>query len=268
MERFHGESFTLLQHSAKKLNKTCAGDEVVLAQASKQTLLSNLKKADGALGEFACMNAGLVLVRPSQRAPNILLAIEMLLVMDGFFISMGFKKPVHEIQNADLHNLQRAINLFSDLCFFSFLSSAINVLHRMCYRRKYKLMNERYECTLTKMLGGLQVPFDVSDDVDLVVLGVEGDERKLRGCYFFPQDVLVAQSVFSVGHEGGLTAVSLYPPFAIPSIRISEGRRDRIRVMQQWQAEFYVDLTDSCVFEDSRRKFLEILNRVRSSKGM
>ena len=189
------------------------------------------------------------LIHPRDRVLNNIVGQLTALLYDPCGAGFAY---LHE--NASVHNAT--------------FSGGINVLHRMCYRRKYKLMNERYECTLTKMLGGLQVPFDVSDDVDLVVLGVEGDERKLRGCYFFPQDVLVAQSVFSVGHEGGLTAVSLYPPFAIPSIRISEGRRDRIRVMQQWQAEFYVDLTDSCVFEDSRRKFLEILNRVRSSKGM
>ena len=147
------------------------------------------------------------------------------------------------------------------------LGGGIKVLHRMAYRRRYKLMDIRYECTVTKLLGRTQVPFDVSDDIDLVALGIVDDTQALCGCYFFPKEVLRTQSILSVGHEGGRTSLSLYPPFASPSARISSGRKRIILAMQKWQEEFYIDLADHEMLAENRKRFQAILERVRAPKN-
>ena len=142
----------------------------------------------------------------------------------------------------------------------SVLFGKIKSIHRRAYQRNYGLSTGRYECNSTKLMGTAQVPYDVSDGVDLFVYGITGSDQRLVGCFVVPMDVLVSRSYVSVGHEGGLTAISFYPPFS-EIRRRDDGRGKYGQIAQAWQAEFYVDLSNSDHLRESQQKFLQILCR-------
>ena len=137
----------------------------------------------------------------------------------------------------------------------------LKVIHRTAYKRGYGFSEGRYESNTTKLVGRTQVPYDASDDVDLFVFGVPAADGALIGCFFFPMDVLASRSYISVGHEGGLTAISLFPPFVEFSKR-EDGRSKNNRAKQAWQSEFYVDLSKPDEeLRESQQKFLRTLQR-------
>lgn len=73
-------------------------------------------------------------------------------------------------------------------------------------------------------------PFDVSDAVDLFVVGV-GDSVN-SGQFVFPQEALIQRGVVSQGGLGGKRAFRIYPPWTAPTSR-------QAQATQRWQSEFF-----------------------------
>ena len=119
-----------LTFTGNRSHKKCP-EPLDLQRVNGPSRFANMVKvAEGSLNEFAVLNVGLVLVPRANRFQNLLFAIELLLMTNGFliFVAQTFRKPVDDVPNESLHGIQHAINVMSDLCFYSFLSAAIATL--------------------------------------------------------------------------------------------------------------------------------------------
>ena len=155
----------------------------------------------------------------------------------------------------------------------------LNTIHRVATRHA---RTGRYDVALTHNFFGVPVPFDSSDNIDLIVFSLL-DEAKdnVVGYFVFPKSVLVERGYFSVDRKGGLTGMPLCPsssacssysdPALAPSetestessIRVSRHRRN-----WRWQLDYFIDFAgDEDMLEQRREKFRAILADLKGSAG-
>lgn len=101
--------------------------------------------------------------------------------------------------------------------------------------------------TLWKRIGkGPIMPFAASDEIDLVVISVQKDDR--YGQFVFPKAVLVKHGVFTDAKEGK-RAIRVYPSWDIAES--AQARRT-----QKWQLEYFLEVSKEKLIDIERLKLL------------
>lgn len=62
------------------------------------------------------------------------------------------------------------------------------------------------------LLSGNIIPFDKSDDINFVIVGIY-DDNIHRGQFVFSKQILLSQNIISQNHTGGKLAFRVYPPW-------------------------------------------------------
>lgn len=80
---------------------------------------------------------------------------------------------------------------------------------------------------------GLTTPFDMSDDIDFVVITSRSGEN--LGQFILPKSVLVQQGIFSQNGKGGKRGIRVYPPWDTTHSR-------QAAATQSWQIPYFWSL--------------------------
>ena len=88
--------------------------------------------------------------------------------------------------------------------------------------------------TLWKRIpSGVIAPYDSTDPIDLVIIGVRSGER--WGQFVFPKEVLMKKSIFSAEGKGGKRAIRVYPPWDVAESK-------QAHQTQAWQQKYFLEL--------------------------
>jgi len=82
---------------------------------------------------------------------------------------------------------------------------------------------------------GITVPFDASDDFDLLVISVE--KGNLQGQFIFPKATLIQQRIVTYNGIMGKRGIRVYPPWDIV------GSKQAAKT-QQWQTEYFLFISN------------------------
>jgi hypothetical protein len=80
---------------------------------------------------------------------------------------------------------------------------------------------------------GVTEPFDVSDDIDFIVITSKSDDK--MGQFIFPKAVLVERGIISQNGKGGKRGIRVYPPWDITTNRQAEKT-------QNWQTQYFLEI--------------------------
>jgi len=80
---------------------------------------------------------------------------------------------------------------------------------------------------------GITTPFDISDDIDFVVI-TSGSSENL-GQFIFPKAVLIEEGIFSQNGKGGKRGIRVYPPWDT-----TQGKQ--ATKTQDWQAKYFLTI--------------------------
>lgn len=101
--------------------------------------------------------------------------------------------------------------------------------------------------TLWKRIGkGPIMPFDASDEIDLLVVSVQKDD--LYGQFVFPKAVLIKQGVFTDAKEGK-RAIRIYPSWDITESA-------QAKKTQKWQLEYFLEISKEKPLDIERVRLL------------
>ncbi len=81
---------------------------------------------------------------------------------------------------------------------------------------------------------GITEPFNVDDDIDLVVIGCRNAER--FGHFVFPKAILGEKKIFTKNNIEGKRGIRVYPPWDIAI------NKQAIQT-QAWQLEYFLEMT-------------------------
>lgn len=81
---------------------------------------------------------------------------------------------------------------------------------------------------------GIIEPFDYSDEIDFVIIGVRKDQ--VFGQFVFPKNVLLEKGVFSTKTKEGKRAIRVYPPW-------DETTNKQAQKTQDWQLNYFYEIT-------------------------
>lgn len=131
--------------------------------------------------------------------------------------------------------------------------NGIRVIHRNA--AKMPGNGNVMRCNLVKMMSGAIVPLHEDDAFDLAIMGVREEAgHSLSGFYVFPKQVLIDRNVVSTSTQSGVVCTTLYPPNrCTPKNRQSQSR-------VEWQAQFYIDLSEGPEgWQSGRENFLQLM---------
>ncbi len=94
---------------------------------------------------------------------------------------------------------------------------------------------------------GIIAPYDVSDDVDFLVINIKVDNN--FGQFVFPKSVLVDKGVFSVSDVGGKRGMRVYPSWDTPINK-------QAKKTQLWQLNYFLKIPSDKPIDCSRVKLL------------
>ncbi len=94
---------------------------------------------------------------------------------------------------------------------------------------------------------GIIEPFDDSDDIDFVVIGVTNDFQ--FGQFIFPKSALLEKGIFSTKTNEGKRAIRVYPPW-------DETTNAQAQKTQQWQLDYYFEIAPDVNFDRFEELFL------------
>ncbi len=83
---------------------------------------------------------------------------------------------------------------------------------------------------------GITIPFDISDDIDFVVITSRRGEN--LGQFIFPKAVLIKEGIFTQNGKGGKRGIRVYPPW-------DQANSRQASRTQQWQTKYFVTIRDS-----------------------
>lgn len=146
--------------------------------------------------------------------PELILALRDLLQLDGVVLT---RAPEREKESGDYAACRLALN-------------GCAVVFRVAKTTPAKIGQF---VTLWKrpVAGGEIAPFDSSDDIDLVIVGVADAHH--HGHFVFDRPALIKYGVMSHSGKGGKRAMRVYPPWSTPLAK------EAIK-SQQWQARYFV----------------------------
>lgn len=98
-----------------------------------------------------------------------------------------------------------------------------------------------------RSVGGPIEPFEVTDDIDLVVVSARSQSH--FGQFIFPKSVLVDQGIMSADKREGKRGIRVYPPWDIP------GNNQAITT-QKWQLGYFLDIPPNSPIDIVRSKIL------------
>jgi hypothetical protein len=82
---------------------------------------------------------------------------------------------------------------------------------------------------------GITTPFDISDDIDFVVITSRSIEK--LGQFIFPKVVLVEEDIFSQKGKGGKRGIRVYAPW-------DQANSKQASRTQYWQTKYFVTIKD------------------------
>lgn len=98
-----------------------------------------------------------------------------------------------------------------------------------------------------RSLSGIIEPFDFSDDIDFVIIGVR--KENLLGQFIFPKEVLLQKGIFSNKDKEGKRATRVYPPW-------DSAASKQAQKTQLWQLDYFLDLSENESVDLSIKKLL------------
>lgn len=141
--------------------------------------------------------------------------------------------------------------------------SGRKVLHRVLGKRKSQREGSGYGTALyrniqTQSSGRMFAPFHADDGIEYLSVGLFSQEV-LQGYFLFPAEILIDRGIFARSGSGFVPknkpgTLVLYPPSVLVNLCPS------VRSAHEWQSQFYMDLQDPAKLENSRDRFLRILN--------
>ncbi len=93
---------------------------------------------------------------------------------------------------------------------------------------------------------GITEPFNVDDDIDLVVISCRNGEQ--FGQFVFPKNVLVEKKIFTYNNIEGKRGIRVYPPWAITENK-------QAKQTQAWQLEYFLKLHGIVDVEKAKRLY-------------
>jgi hypothetical protein len=99
---------------------------------------------------------------------------------------------------------------------------------------------------------GLTEPFDISDDMDLVVISARRGSN--FGQFVFPKSVLFEKGIMSGNNKEGKRGIRVYPPWDIA------GNRQAYKT-QQWQGMYFLGIPGTGLVDLTRAKELYSIAR-------
>jgi len=94
---------------------------------------------------------------------------------------------------------------------------------------------------------GITTPFDISDDIDFVIITSRSGEN--LGQFIFPKSLLVQQSIFSQNRKGGKRGIRVYPPW--DTVHSKQAAKT-----QSWQTKYFMTIRDDNATDFDRVKQL------------
>lgn len=89
--------------------------------------------------------------------------------------------------------------------------------------------------TIWKRLNnGPIMPFDSSDPIDLVIIGVNQNKGTRRGQFIFPKKILLEKKIFSLNNKGGKRAIRVYAPW-------DKAENVQAQATQRWQLLYFFE---------------------------
>lgn len=98
--------------------------------------------------------------------------------------------------------------------------------------------------TLWKRIGGGSIqPYDISDDIDFVVVSVRKEDN--FGQFIFSKSVLCKHNIFSKDGIGGKRAIRVYPPW-------DKTTSKQAQETQLWQLEYFLEIPQNKAIDLTR----------------
>jgi len=98
---------------------------------------------------------------------------------------------------------------------------------------------------------GITAPFDISDDIDFVVITSRSGEN--LGQFIFPRSVLAQHGIFSQNGRGGKRGIRVYPPWDMTHSK-------QAAKTKSWQTKYFMTIRDDNATDFDRvRQLFHIL---------
>jgi hypothetical protein len=153
--------------------------------------------------------------------------------MDNFFSAdliiakqILYSKLNAELKNIKLENESAAYNA----CTFKVNESSI--LYREAKITPTKI--GQFDTIWKRNSKGITEPFNVDDDIDVVVIGCRNGEQ--FGQFVFPKAILGEKKIFTKNNIEGKRGIRVYPPW---DISINK----QAKQTQAWQLEYFLKMT-------------------------
>lgn len=91
------------------------------------------------------------------------------------------------------------------------------------------------------------MPFDATDDIDIVVITTKTENR--FGQFVFPKSALIKQGIFTTDNKDGKRAMRVYPSW-------DKTENAQAIKTQKWQLEYFLEINQDKPLEKARVKML------------
>ncbi len=96
-------------------------------------------------------------------------------------------------------------------------------------------------------LNGVTEPFDISDDIDLVIISTGNNTH--FGQFIFPKSVLLNKGIMSGNNKKGKRGIRVYPPW-------DKAPNKQAEKTQKWQSDYFLGITNDNPIDLNRAKRL------------
>ncbi|MCX7125464.1 MAG: MepB family protein [Gammaproteobacteria bacterium] len=142
-------------------------------------------------------------------------------------------------------------NIISELESKEYCAATFNLNHHRILFRISKITPTKTGqfVTLWKRINnGPTQPFDLSDLIDFVIIGVRSQENV--GQFIFPKTILVQKNIFSKNNVGGKRGIRVYAPWDAANSKQALSTK-------KWQSEFFIDFNESATLCDRAKHIIQ-----------
>jgi hypothetical protein len=120
-----------------------------------------------------------------------------------------------------------------EYCACTFEINALKVLYREAKITPTKI--GQFVTIWKRNSAGITEPFNVEDDIDLVVIGCRKAEK--FGQFVFPKAILGEKKIFTKNNIEGKRGIRVYPPWDV-------AENKQAKQTQAWQLEYFLEMND------------------------
>ncbi len=131
---------------------------------------------------------------------------------------------------------------------FTFRSDGMSIKYRVAKTTPTK--TGQFVTIWKRNEDGLIVPFDISDDLDLIIISTRNGKN--CGQFIFPKYVLFEKGIISGNDKEGKRGIRVYPPW-------DKTLNKQAQKTQQWQLEYFLEISNENLIDLSRA--IKLFNR-------